>query len=389
MRSRRCRSSPRRRSATSTPTPGPAAEPASGATPEEVAARMKIGGVELIDVREPGEYDERIQGDARSRPSIRTRRRRTSTSSSNAAPASARPWPPPRHKPGLSHTAHLAGGIQAWKGAGLPDTRQSNPIVIAGLDLAISCRREMRGPVRKCGHSSARPAHDGFNQQGSSTRVPWIWQIPGIARADDLHVLRDGLEIAHHAGLRHRRSSRSPIFCSRRGRELGDLRRGRVGGGAMRRSPAPWQCRSDPARRRATSAALRLVLIGRRRGRRDVGRGRNQLVEIRPPVRRSDRPWPAPGPAQAGPGPARRARSCHRRQRRHAQQHAASASHPPSHRRPFKISPALHCRTPRPAIGCALAAHPHQNRGGVVAALVARELQPIRVDVAARCGGSR
>ena len=93
-------------------------------TPEEVAARMKIGGVELIDVREPGEYDaERIQGamlfplstfDAHALPKnidiiFQCGTGKRSTMAIQKAQAA-----------GLRHCAHLTGGIQAWKAAGLP-----------------------------------------------------------------------------------------------------------------------------------------------------------------------------------------------------------------------------------------------------------------------------
>jgi len=93
-------------------------------TPEEVAARMKIGGVELIDVREPGEYDaERIEGallyplstfDPHALPKNVDiifhcgigKRSAMAVAKAQAA--------------GLRHCAHLAGGLAAWKGAGLP-----------------------------------------------------------------------------------------------------------------------------------------------------------------------------------------------------------------------------------------------------------------------------
>jgi rhodanese-related sulfurtransferase len=93
-------------------------------TPEEVAARMKIGGVELIDVREPGEYEaERIQGamlfplstfDPHALPKNVDIIFQCGTGKRSAmAVAKAQ-------AAGLSHTAHLTGGIQAWKAAGLP-----------------------------------------------------------------------------------------------------------------------------------------------------------------------------------------------------------------------------------------------------------------------------
>jgi rhodanese-related sulfurtransferase len=93
-------------------------------TPEEVAARMKIGGVELIDVREPGEYDaERINGallfplstfDPHALPKNVDIIYQCGTGKRSAMAAAK------AQAAGLSHTAHLAGGIQAWKAAGLP-----------------------------------------------------------------------------------------------------------------------------------------------------------------------------------------------------------------------------------------------------------------------------
>jgi rhodanese-related sulfurtransferase len=93
-------------------------------TPEEVAARMKVGGVELIDVREPGEYDaERIQGatlfplstfDPHALPKNAEIIFQCGTGKRSAmAVAKAQ-------AAGLRHSAHLTGGIQAWKAAGLP-----------------------------------------------------------------------------------------------------------------------------------------------------------------------------------------------------------------------------------------------------------------------------
>ena len=93
-------------------------------TPEEVAARMKIGGMELIDVREPGEYDaERIQGamlfplstfDPHALPKNVDIIFQCGTGKRSAM-AVAR-----AQAAGMRHCAHLAGGIQAWKAAGLP-----------------------------------------------------------------------------------------------------------------------------------------------------------------------------------------------------------------------------------------------------------------------------
>jgi rhodanese-related sulfurtransferase len=93
-------------------------------SPEEVAARLKIGGVELIDVREPAEYQqERIHGamlfplstfDAHALPRNVDIIFQCGTGKRSAmAVAKAQ-------AAGLSHTAHLTGGLQAWKAAGLP-----------------------------------------------------------------------------------------------------------------------------------------------------------------------------------------------------------------------------------------------------------------------------
>ena len=91
---------------------------------EEVVARMKIGGVELIDVREPAEYAaERIHGamlfplstfDPHALPKNVDIIFQCGTGKRSAmAVAKAQ-------EAGLKHSAHLAGGIQAWKTAGLP-----------------------------------------------------------------------------------------------------------------------------------------------------------------------------------------------------------------------------------------------------------------------------
>ena len=93
-------------------------------TPAEVDARMKIGGMELIDVREPGEYGaERIHGallfplssfDPHALPKNVDLIFQCGTGKRSAM-AVAR-----CQAAGLKHATHLAGGIQAWKAAGLP-----------------------------------------------------------------------------------------------------------------------------------------------------------------------------------------------------------------------------------------------------------------------------
>jgi rhodanese-related sulfurtransferase len=93
-------------------------------TPEEVVARMKIGGVELIDVREPAEYQaERIQGamlfplssfDPQALPRNVDIIFQCGTGKRSAMAVQR------VQAAGFTHTAHLSGGIQAWKAAGLP-----------------------------------------------------------------------------------------------------------------------------------------------------------------------------------------------------------------------------------------------------------------------------
>jgi rhodanese-related sulfurtransferase len=76
-------------------------------TPEEVAAGLTAGDILLIDVREPKETDaERIPG-------------------ALLAPLSQfdpinLPDPEIAQAAGLGYDAHLAGGLKAWKAAGLP-----------------------------------------------------------------------------------------------------------------------------------------------------------------------------------------------------------------------------------------------------------------------------
>ncbi|HVZ02394.1 MAG TPA: rhodanese-like domain-containing protein [Dongiaceae bacterium] len=93
-------------------------------SPQQVAARLKIGGVELIDVREPAEYAaERIHGamlfplstfDPHALPKNVDIIFQCGTGKRSAMAAAK------AQAAGLAHSAHLAGGIQAWKAAGLP-----------------------------------------------------------------------------------------------------------------------------------------------------------------------------------------------------------------------------------------------------------------------------
>lgn len=95
-------------------------------TPAEVAAMLKDGSIVLIDVREPHEFAaERIHGallfplstfdpcalpDEGERPLVFQCGSGVRSAKAAAACAAA----------GLSHHAHLAGGLQSWKAAGLP-----------------------------------------------------------------------------------------------------------------------------------------------------------------------------------------------------------------------------------------------------------------------------
>ena len=95
-------------------------------TPAEIAAKLKDGSIVLIDVREPPEYAaERIHGallfplstfDPAALPDAGKRAlvfhcgsgMRSAKAVAQCAAA------------GLPNRAHMAGGIQAWKAAGLP-----------------------------------------------------------------------------------------------------------------------------------------------------------------------------------------------------------------------------------------------------------------------------
>lgn len=95
-------------------------------TPAEVAKRLKAGSIVLIDVREPGEFaQERIHGallfplstfDPTALPDAGKRavvfHCGSGMRSAKAVAAC--------EKAGLSHNAHMAGGLKAWKAAGLP-----------------------------------------------------------------------------------------------------------------------------------------------------------------------------------------------------------------------------------------------------------------------------
>lgn len=95
-------------------------------TPQEIAAQLRAHAIILIDVREPQEFAaERIRGalnfpmstfdpallpSGQDRPVVFQCGSGMRSAKAIAACAAA----------GLPHHAHMAGGIQAWKAAGLP-----------------------------------------------------------------------------------------------------------------------------------------------------------------------------------------------------------------------------------------------------------------------------
>lgn len=99
--------------------------------PAQLAALLKGGKVILIDVREPAEYAaERIPGallyplttfDAAMLPNDESRRVVFHCGSGKRSQVAAEK----RLKAGCTSAAHLAGGIAAWKTAGLPVIRDS------------------------------------------------------------------------------------------------------------------------------------------------------------------------------------------------------------------------------------------------------------------------
>ncbi len=94
-------------------------------TPQEVQARLDAGSILLIDVREPSEYEaERIPGallfplstfDASRLPPDGERRVVFQCGTGKRSAQAALK----RLSAGAQHAAHLAGGIGAWKSAGL------------------------------------------------------------------------------------------------------------------------------------------------------------------------------------------------------------------------------------------------------------------------------
>lgn len=95
-------------------------------SPQELQAELDAGRVLLVDVREPSEYEaERIPGallfplstfDATRLPPDGDRRIVFQCGSGKRSAAAAGQ----RLAAGAPRTAHLAGGIGAWKAAGLP-----------------------------------------------------------------------------------------------------------------------------------------------------------------------------------------------------------------------------------------------------------------------------
>jgi rhodanese-related sulfurtransferase len=98
-------------------------------TPEEVASGMTAGEILLVDVREPGETAiERIPGallmplssfDPAELPDPEGRALVFSCASGIRSIKAAEI----AQAAGLPHNAHLAGGLKAWKAAGLPTER--------------------------------------------------------------------------------------------------------------------------------------------------------------------------------------------------------------------------------------------------------------------------
>jgi rhodanese-related sulfurtransferase len=94
--------------------------------PSEVARQLKAGKILLIDVREPAEYAaERIHGallyplstfEAAALPADGPRRVVFHCGSGKRSLAAAEK----RLANGQPHAAHMAGGLAAWKAAGLP-----------------------------------------------------------------------------------------------------------------------------------------------------------------------------------------------------------------------------------------------------------------------------
>ncbi len=105
----------------------PRADEVTNLTPDEVAAGLREGRMLLVDVRELNETAVgELSGGGRScrcRPSIRPPFpiRRASRWCLPAGRAGARSRPRSRRRtPATPITHHMAGGIIAWKAAGLP-----------------------------------------------------------------------------------------------------------------------------------------------------------------------------------------------------------------------------------------------------------------------------
>jgi rhodanese-related sulfurtransferase len=104
----------------------PSQTPAAELEPAEVSARMARGEIVLVDVREPNEIAaERIPGsvamalsrfDPKALPKGEVVLTCLSGKRSALALAQCR-------KAGVAVSAHMRGGLTAWKAAGLPTTR--------------------------------------------------------------------------------------------------------------------------------------------------------------------------------------------------------------------------------------------------------------------------
>lgn len=104
-------------------------QPVRNLTPEEVARGVADGSVMLVDVREPREIEaERIAGSAYMPLSVFDPNQIDNASDKAvvfvcAAGVRSVTASEMSQRAGLPYTAHLAGGLKAWKAAGLPVER--------------------------------------------------------------------------------------------------------------------------------------------------------------------------------------------------------------------------------------------------------------------------
>jgi rhodanese-related sulfurtransferase len=95
-------------------------------SPAEVASAVRNGGVTIVDVREPPEFAaEHIEGAllfplSRFNPGLLPGGKLIFQCGSGKRSLAALQR---CHDSGLDYTAHLAGGLQAWKQAGLPTSK--------------------------------------------------------------------------------------------------------------------------------------------------------------------------------------------------------------------------------------------------------------------------